>query len=482
MKGDSFMEYEAVIGLEVHVELNTKTKIFCNCSTEFGQSPNSNVCPVCSGMPGVLPVLNQEVLNKAILAGLALNGHISTYSRFDRKQYFYPDLPKGYQISQLNFPIMEKGKVAIVDGGIEKIIQIHHMHMEEDAGKLIHSEDSSVKESYVDLNRAGVPLIEIVSEPDMHTSKEAFLYLTEIKKIMKYIGVSDVNMEEGSLRCDANISIRPKGETKLGTKAEVKNMNSFHNVEKAIDYEIKRQKRVIEAGEKVIQETRLWNPDENKSYSMRSKEESNDYRYFPEPDLVPIELSESEIEAMRESLPELPYSVKKRFLTDYKLTEDESTFLSAEKPMANFFEQTLKIFSEPKIISNWLTGAVTEYMNDKKLSLEKLNLTPEFLAELLELIKSDVISGTIGKKVLITSIESGQSPKSIVESQGLKQVSNTDELEKIVDEVLSENQDVVEKYRNGKTGVLGHLVGMVMRKTKGKANPKLCNEIFLKKL
>ena len=474
------MEFEPVIGLEVHVELNTNSKIFCSCSTEFGKSPNSNVCPVCAGMPGVLPVLNGEALKKAILAGLALNGTIPEFSRFDRKQYFYPDLPKGYQISQLNYPVMKDGYVTINVKGKQKKIRVNRLHMEEDAGKLIH--ESGFDGSLVDLNRAGVPLVEIVTEPEISSAEEAYLYLVELKKIMKYIGVSDCNMEEGSLRCDANVSVRPKGQKELGTKAEVKNVNSFRFVEKAIEIEIKRQIKLIEEGGRVVQETRLYNADENKTYSMRSKEEANDYRYFPEPDLVPLKNDFKFVASIRESLPELHYQVKERFIKDMKLSEYDAEFISSEKPMADFFEKVLKHYDVPKNIANWIMGDIAKYLNDNKIEMEKLELKPEFLAKMLKMIETNVISSKIGKDLLTEMITTGKDPDDIVKEKGMVQISDTGELEKIIDQVLADSPDNVALYKSGKTSIIGFFVGQVMKKTQGKANPKLCNEILAKKL
>ncbi len=476
------MEFEAVIGLEVHVELNTKSKIFCSCSTEFGKTPNSNVCPVCAGMPGVLPVLNAEALKKAILAGLSLNGTIPEFSRFDRKQYFYPDLPKGYQISQLDYPVMKDGFVNINVNGKEKKIRINRLHMEEDAGKLVHLEDSSEAGSLVDLNRAGVPLVEIVSEPDLSSPEEAYLYLVELKKIMKYIDVSDCNMEEGSLRCDANVSVRPKGETKLGTKAEIKNVNSFKFVEKAIEYEIKRQVRLIEEGGRVVQETRLYDSDENKTYSMRSKEEANDYRYFPEPDLVPLKNDKAFVDSIRKNLPELHYQVKDKLIRKYGLSDYDAEFISNEKPLADYFQVVLKHYDQPKNVANWLMGDISKYLNDNRIEFGSLGLNPEYLAKMLKMIDSSLISSKIGKTLLVDMIMSGKDPDALVKEKGLVQISDSGELEKIIDEVLGANTENVASYKAGKTGLLGSFVGQVMKKTQGKANPKLVNEILLKKL
>jgi len=475
------MEFEPVIGLEVHVELNTKSKIFCGCSTNFGDPPNSNTCPVCCGMPGVLPVLNSMVLEKAVRAGLALGGTAAEYSRFDRKQYFYPDLPKGYQISQLNYPIVKGGEIVIKTGTGEKKIRINRLHMEEDAGKLIHSEDESGR-SFVDLNRAGVPLIEIVSEPDLASAREAFLYLTELKKIMKYVGVSDCNMEEGSLRCDANVSIRPKGSPTLGTKAEIKNMNSFKFVEKAIEHEISRQIGVVESGGRVVQETRLWDSAEGKTHSMRSKEEANDYRYFPEPDLTPLVIDKAWVDKIRAGLPELHMKLRERFMSEFGLPEYDADVLTADRCMAELFLATVKLHPRAKAVSNWMMGEVSKYLNDNGIEASELGLEPGRLAELLDAIEDGTISAKIAKDLFVETVKTGKSPRVLIGEKGLSQVSDSAEIGKVVDETIAENRDLVEKYRSGKTNVLGALVGQVMKKTRGKANPKVCNEILLKKL
>ncbi len=479
------MEYEVVIGLEVHVQLNTRTKIFCNCSTEFGKSPNTQVCPVCMGQPGVLPVLNKEVVWKAVKAGLALNGEISKYSKFDRKNYFYPDLPKGYQISQFDLPIMKNGYLDInLSNDETKRIRITRIHMEEDAGKLIHGEGEAI--SYVDFNRAGVPLLEIVSEPDMRSSEEAYLYLKELRNIMKYIEVSDVNMEEGSLRCDANVSIRKKGETKLGTKVEIKNMNSFSSVRKAIDYEVARQIDVLESGGVIVQETRLYDATENKTFSMRNKEESHDYRYFPEPDLPPIMLDDDYIENVKATIPELPQVKRERFVKEYKLTGDEANLLSEEKDLAFYFEECVRNSKiEPKKISNWIQSEILAILNEKNIDISdfaKEYVSSLKLVELLNLIEDGTISGKIAKQVFEEMVESKKSAKEIVELKNLKQVTDNSEIEKWVMEVIQNNPKEVEKYKQGNEKLLGFFVGEVMKLSKGKANPKAVNEILREKL
>lgn len=478
------MDWEVVIGLEVHVQLNTKTKIFCNCSTEFGAPPNTHVCPVCMGQPGVLPVLNEATLEKAVKAGLAMNCEIGRYSKFDRKNYFYPDLPKGYQISQFEYPIDGKGFLDIdLPDGMVKRIGITRAHLEEDAGKLIHVEGAS--HSLVDLNRAGTPLLEIVSEPDMRSAEEAYYYLIELRNIMKYIGVSDVNMEEGSLRCDANISVRPKGQQELGTKVEIKNMNSFTGVKKAISYEIERQIFAKENGESIVQETRLYDSHQNKTFSMRSKEEANDYRYFPDPDLPPIEVSDEFIEKISQSLPELPRARKLRFKEQYGLTMQDAETLTTERELADYFEETVKAAKIPvKKVSNWVQSEVMAVLNQRTWKIPDLDtkVSPTALAELLTLLEADSINGNTAKMVFNEMIESGQSASSIVEAKGLKQVSDNSALEKMVDEVLANNPKEAERFKNGEQKLMGFFVGQVMKVSKGQANPKLVNQIVRQKL
>lgn len=475
------MEFEAVIGLEVHVQLNTKTKIFCNCSNQFGDEPNTNVCPICTGLPGVLPVLNQDVLKKAILAALAINCNISEYSKFDRKQYFYPDLPKNYQVSQYDLPIATKGHLTIIVDGKEKKINITRLHMEEDAGKLIHSDKAPV--SFVDFNRTGTPLAEIVSEPELSSPKEAYIYLNMLKNRLRYAEISDCNMEEGSLRCDANISIRPKGAKELGTKTEIKNMNSFKAVEKALDYEIKRQIKAVENKERIIQETRNWDPDKEITTSMRSKEEAHDYRYFPEPDLVPIVVDKKWVEELKDSLPELPDIKAKRYQQEYKLPEHDAELISVEKDIALFYEECIKHHQNYKSIANWLMSELLQYINKNKLLITDLkNLKPDNFSKLVKLVDDNVITGKVGKDLVIQVIEEDIDPEKIIEEKGLKQVSNEGEIEKIVDKIIAENPDALEKYKSGKTGILGFLVGQVMKETKGKANPQIVNNLFIKKL
>ena len=472
------MEYEAVIGLEVHIQLLTKTKIFCSCSTDFGAPPNTHVCPVCLGMPGVLPVLNKQVVEFAIKLGLALNCKINRFSRFARKNYFYPDLPKGYQISQYELPILEGGYVEIFVDGEYKQIGLERIHMEEDAGKTIHRPDGS----YVDLNRAGVPLLEIVSLPVMHSPKEAGEYLRSLRRIVRYLGICDGNMEEGSLRCDANVSVRPKGETKLGTKTELKNMNSFKHVEKALEYEIERQIEVLEDGGKIVQETRLW--DENKGITkpMRSKEEAFEYRYFPDPDLVPILIDDEWIRRVEKELPELPKDKLNRFIKDYGIKEEDARVLVEEKELADYFEKAAEGYKNPQTIANWILSELLGYLNKDNKEISQTLIKPEQLRSLVELIDKGTISGKIAKSVFKEMYETGKEPEKIVKEKGLVQITDKGELEKIIDEIIAANPKAVEQYKSGKKNTIGFFVGQVMKKTKGKANPKIVNEILTEKL
>jgi aspartyl-tRNA(Asn)/glutamyl-tRNA(Gln) amidotransferase subunit B len=477
------MDFEAVIGLEVHVQLGTDSKIFCSCSTKFGSQSNSNVCPVCLGMPGVLPVLNKKVVEYTTKAGLALNCRINKKNIFARKNYFYPDLPKGYQISQYELPICEHGYIDINIDGKVKRIGITRIHMEEDAGKSIHGEnlgDSS--SSFIDLNRTGVPLMEIVSEPDMRSGEEAKEYLQKLKSILEYIEVSDCNMEEGSLRCDANISVRPVGQKEFGTKTEIKNMNSFKNVQKAIEYEIKRQIKVIKEGGKIVQETRLWDPDKNVTISMRSKEEAHDYRYFPDPDLVPLVLDDEFIENIRKTLPVLPDELKEKFIKEYGLPEYDASVLTSVKSYATYFEETVNLVNSPKKVSNWIMSELLRVVNDKGCDIFDAGITPEYLAEIVKLIDDGKISGKIAKDVFEEVIETGKNPSVIIEEKGLVQISDDSKLESIICKIIENSPKEAERFRNGEQKLMGFFVGQVMKETKGKANPKLVNEIINKLL
>ncbi len=474
------MEFESVIGLEVHAQLKTNTKIFCSCSTEFGAPPNTHVCPVCLGMPGVLPVLNRKVVDYALRMALATHCKIQRESRFARKNYFYPDLPKGYQISQYELPIARNGRldISVADG--TRRIGINRIHMEEDAGKLVHDPDRPV--SRVDLNRTGVPLMEIVSEPDIRTAEEAGAYLRQLRAIIRYLGIGDGNMEEGSFRCDANISIMPKGSTVFGIRAELKNLNSFKHVEKAIQYEIQRQKEVILDGGQVAQETRLWNPDRNLTTSMRSKEEAHDYRYFPDPDLLPLVIDDDWIDAVRAVLPELPAEKRSRFQTEYGLPAMDADVLTANRELADFFEDCVRIFPQPKAVSNWVMGPLLGLLNARNLGIEASPVSAEHLADLLTLVDEGTISGKIAKTVFDKMADTGKPPKKIVEEKGLVQVSDAGALEAEVDAVLAANPDEVAAYKGGKKKLMGFFVGQVMKATRGKANPRLVNEILGKKL
>ena len=470
-------DYEVVIGLEVHAELSTKTKIFCSCKTEFGGEPNTHCCPVCMAMPGALPVLNEKVLEYAVKAGLAMNSSISRDSKNDRKNYFYPDLPKSYQISQFDKPLCEHGYVEIVKpDGEKKKIGITRIHIEEDAGKLNH--DDYGRGSLVDLNRAGVPLIEIVSEPDMRSVAEADIYLKKIKSILEYIEVSDCKMQEGSLRADVNISVRKKEQKEFGTRTEMKNMNSFKSISRALEYEIERQIDVIENGGIIEQETLRWDEVSGKTFSMRDKEDAQDYRYFPEPDLVPIRLSEEYIENIRKNLPELPETRKQRYLSEYKLTEKEANTLTASKYLSDFFEKGVKISNNPKAVCNWLLSDVARILNEKEFEPEDIPFTPEDLAELIGLIDKGTISSKIAKDVLEEMFENPKSPSKIIEEKGWVQISDENAIKEIVLKIISENPQSVSDFKNGKDRALGFLVGQAMKETKGKANPQMLNTMF----
>lgn len=478
------MKYEAVIGLEVHTELQTKTKIFCSCRTSFGADPNTNVCPVCLGLPGVLPVLNKKVLEYAVRAGLALNCEISRFSKFDRKNYYYPDLPKNFQTSQFDLPICEHGYLDVEVEGEKRRIRITRAHMEEDAGKLVHHGTSITDSDYslVDYNRTGTPLLEIVSEPDMRSAKEAVAYMEKMRAILQYVGISDCRMEEGSLRCDANVSVRPVGQKELGTKTEIKNINSFKGVERAIEYEAMRQAELLEDGGKVVQETRTWDEKEGVTMSMRTKEEANDYRYFPEPDLVPFTVSDEYIENIRKSLPELPDARKERYMKEFGLSSEDAVFMTNDKATADYFEAAVEAGADPKACVNWLMGEFASQLSTDGIEIAKAPVSAENLAALLKLISKGTISGKIAKKVFATMWKEGGNPEEIVKAQGLVQISDTAELSKLVDEVVGKNPKAVEDFKAGKKKAVGALVGQIMKATKGKANPRVINELLNKKL
>lgn len=473
-------DYEIVIGLEVHVQLTTRTKIFCGCSTQFGQSPNSQTCPVCLGLPGALPVLNREVVTAAIKTGLATNCSIAPRSIFARKNYFYPDLPKGYQISQFELPICEHGRLDIhTDEGGAKRIGITRIHMEEDAGKLSHSASGG---SVVDLNRACTPLLEVVSEPDMRSAAEAIAYLKQLHQIVVYLGVCDGNMEEGSFRCDANVSVRPFGQIELGTRTELKNLNSFRFIKQAIDFEVERQIDVIEDGGKIVQETRLFDPDSGVTRSMRGKEQAHDYRYFPDPDLVPLEVSDDWIAEIREQLPELPEHKRKRYEDQLGLPVYDASVLAAERPVAEYFEALVALHDNPKLCSNWVMVEVLGKLKEQGLEIGDCPVTPEQLAGILNRIADNTISGKIAKTVFAEVWSSGKTADEVINEKGLKQVTDTGALDVIIDEVISAHPTEVADYRGGKEKLMGFFVGQVMKASKGKANPGLVNKILKERL
>lgn len=470
------MTLEPVIGLEVHAQLKTKTKIFCGCPTEFGKSENDQVCPVCMGMPGVLPVLNKRAVECAIKAGLSLNCTISKSTKFDRKNYFYPDLPKGYQISQYDQPICKEGHLVI--GG--KKIRIHRAHLEEDAGKLVHAGAAGLHGSdysLVDYNRAGVPLLEIVSEPDIETAEQARDYLFELRNILRYIDVCDGNLEEGSFRCDANVSIRERGSDKLGTKTEIKNMNSFKAVQRAIDSEIERQKKLIARGERIVQETRLWNEADGTTHPMRSKEEAHDYRYFPEPDLVPLSIDRNWIESIEKTLPELPEQRRKRYVA-FGLTEDDAAVLANDKDMSDLFDEALNLGAPAKQSANWLIGPTNAYLNENKIEFKETRMTAKNLFDLADAVGKGTVGSTIAKQLIVALLKDGGEVEEIVRVKGLAQISDESGLRQVVEEVLAANQAQLEEYRNGKTKVRQFFFGEAMKRLKGKGNPQVINKLL----
>ncbi len=477
------MKYEAVIGLEVHAQLSTKSKIFCVASAAFGGEPNSNVSPISLGMPGVLPVLNKKVVEYGMRMALATNCRINETSVFARKNYFYPDLPKGYQISQYEDPLCEHGFVDIEENGATKRIGLTRIHLEEDAGKSIHHEDFvDENETLVDLNRCGVPLIEIVSEPDIRSPHEAYLFLTHLRQLVQYLGICDGNMEEGSLRCDANISVRPLGEKTFGVKTELKNMNSIRGVEKALEFEINRQIEVLKDGGNITQQTLLWDADRNVARPMRGKEYAHDYRYFPDPDLVPVVIDRKWIDAVRKQMPELPAVRRERFVKQYNLPDYDAAVLTDSRELADYFEAVAQKCGDAKVASNWVMGEASRRLNDLKVSITNFPVSPDNLAALINLVDKGTVSGKIAKSVFEAMVSSQKTPEEIIKEKGLVQISDSGELENHVKNILDENPDMVEKYLGGKEQLIGFFVGQVMKATRGQANPKLVNEILRKKL
>lgn len=475
------MEFEPVIGLEVHAQMKTQSKIFCGCPTEFGGNPNDHVCPVCLGMPGVLPVLNKRVVEFAIRTGIALNCTIADYTKFDRKNYFYPDLPKDYQISQYDQPICNNGYLTVQG----KKVRILRAHMEEDAGKLVHAGAAGLHGSdysLVDYNRCGVPLLEIVSEPDIESPEQAREYLTELRTILRYIDVCHGNLEEGTFRCDANVSVRPKGDTKLGTKAELKNMNSFKAVQRAIQYEIERQSNLLRKGERVVQETRLWDEASQATHPMRSKEEAHDYRYFPEPDLVPLVIDSAWVERVKKSLPELPEARRNRYVSELGLSAEDAYVLAENKDMGDFFDKSTALGAPAKAVSNWLIGPVTAYLNDSNKEFSQTKLTPENMRDVAEAVSAGKLNSTSAKTVLLELLQTVSSVSSVIEQKGLVQVSDEKELESIVAKVLEANPSQLAEYRSGKTKVRQFFFGETMKALKGKGNPAIINKILDEKL
>ncbi len=478
--------YEAVIGLEIHAELKTRSKMFCSCDASFGGEPNTKTCPVCLGLPGVLPVLNRRAVELAVRLALALNCRIAERCIFHRKNYFYPDMPKNYQISQYDLPLGVGGYLDLETEEGAFRVGITRVHMEEDTGKTVHASESGrihgSEYSLEDFNRAGVPLLEIVTEPDIRTPEQARLFMQELKSIMEHLEVSDCKMEEGSLRCDANVSLRPRGSSELGVKTEIKNMNSFRALYRALDYEIARQREVLETGGEIVQETRHWDADANVTTPLRTKEYAYDYRYFPEPDLVPLELDRSFIEEVRSSLPELPAERRRRFREEYGLPAHDAVLLPSSKAMGDYFEAAVAAGAPPKAVSNWMMGEISAFLNARGLEVNDLKVTPQRLAELVALVEKGTVSVTMAKAVLEEMLESGRPPLEVVEERGMAQISDRGELERLVEEVLEENPKVVEDYRKGKGKALGFLVGQVMRRTGGRANPQLVNEILAARL
>jgi aspartyl-tRNA(Asn)/glutamyl-tRNA(Gln) amidotransferase subunit B len=472
-------KYEAVIGLEVHAQLNTKTKIFCGCDNSFGAEANTQTCPVCLGLPGSLPVLNSKAIEYAIRMGLATNCDIAQHSIFARKNYFYPDLPKGYQISQFDKPVCEHGRIDLEN----RRIRILRIHLEEDAGKSVHDEDYVDSDSsLIDLNRCGTPLIEIVSEPDFRFPDEAAEYMKKLRQILVYLDICDGNMEEGSLRCDANVSIRLKGDSILGTKTELKNMNSFRNVERALQAEIQRQTDVLENGDEIVQATLLWDAEQNKLQVMRTKEEAHDYRYFPEPDLVPFHVTREQIDHIRSEIPELPAQKILRYTEQYKIPKYDAEVITSEPDLAGYFDTTLQHIDEPKIVSNWLMGEIMRFLNDQKITIRDFPVSAQRLADLLKFVVKKEISGSAAKKVFEHMLKSGDNAETLIDKLSLRQISDSSAIDDLVDQVIQDNPAQVTEYKNGKEQILGYLVGQVMKASKGQANPQIVNQTLRDKL
>ena len=475
------MTWETIIGLETHVELATRTKIFCSCTTAFGGDPNTHCCPVCTGMPGTLPVMNKAVMRYATKAGLALNCDITRYHKFDRKNYFYPDLPKAYQISQLYLPIATNGKVSIeLASGEEKIIRIHEMHMEEDAGKLVH--DPWIDQTRADYNRCGVPLIEIVTEPDFRSAEEVIAYLEKLKSTLEYLGVSDCKMQEGSLRCDVNLSVRPAGSTELGTRTEMKNINSFKAIARAIAYEARRQIELIEEGKRVVQETRRWDENKDATFSMRSKENAQDYRYFPEPDIPPMEITDDYLDSARQELPEMAQEKKRRYVAQFGLPEYDAGMITGQKALADFFEAAVELGGAPKEVANWIMGEVLRTLKEKALEAKQMPLTPGTLVKLLALVKQGKINRNTAVEVFAAIWDTDGDPEAYVREHGLEQVNDTGLVESVVEQVFADNPKSIADYQAGKQKAFGFLVGQTMKQLKGKADPKVVNQIIREKL
>jgi len=476
-------DYEVVIGLEVHAELKTATKIFCSCSTAFGAEPNTQVCPVCSGFPGMLPVLNKKVVEIAIKAGLALNCEIAPMCKFDRKNYFYPDLPKAYQISQYDLPICKQGYLEIELDGERKRIGITRAHMEEDAGKLVHQGNiTSTPFSLVDLNRSGVPLLEIVSEPDMRSAQEARAYMEKLRSILLFAGISDCKMQEGSLRCDANVSVRPWGQKELGTRTEIKNLNSFRALERAIEYEASRQIEAIEDGEPIIQETRTWDEEKQVTRGMRSKEEAHDYRYFPDPDLPPLKIEREWVEELKATLPELPDQAQLRLMEEFGLPAYDAAILTLTPEFLEYFDQCFNLYGDAKTISNWMMGELSKYLNQNNIEITGCKIKPTALVKLLQLIDEGIISGKMAKSVFEEMFNTGEEPDDIIKQKGMIQISDESALISIIEEIIKANPKVVEDYRSGKEKAFGFFVGQVMKATKGQANPAVVNSLLKERL